>query len=66
MEEKITTRRKSVKATLLEMKEGDTIKLPRKRYSTLSATKSIAKIENPERDWTIRVVADGIEVTCLK
>lgn len=66
MEEKITTRKKGVKAMIVDMRKGEKIVFPRKKYSNVVTCKSVAKIENPERDWDISVITDGIEVLCLK
>lgn len=66
MNENLSKRKKGVKAMMLELNKGETFVLPRKRYSTAVSTKSIAKIENPDRDWEVRVIPDGILVECLK
>lgn len=66
MEEKISKKKKGIKAMFLDMQKGESMTFPRKKYSSLNTTKTVAKIENPERDWSVSVIPDGIEVTCLK
>lgn len=57
---------KAIKPTILAMSIGDDTVYPRKRFSTVRSTVSITKIENPERDWKVVVIPDGIRVICTK
>lgn len=62
----ISEKPKGIKATILLLAVGEDVVYPRKRYSTTRSSVATAKIENPERDWKVAVIPDGIRVICTK
>lgn len=61
-----TTKKKGFKSTLREMNEGESVIFPRPSYGTLRNTLSLMRIEYPEKEFSMSVVENGIEILCLK
>lgn len=61
-----TTKKRGVKQTLREMKNGESVIFPRTSYGTIRNTISVMRIEYPEKEFELCIVENGIEVLCLK
>lgn len=57
--------RKGIKTTIREMNLGEKEVFPRSNYSTIRNTICTLRIEYPERDYSLNVIDNGIEVICL-
>lgn len=62
----VTTRKKGIKLSLLDLKAGESVTFERKRYSSLRSMVSVIKIEYPERAFVFEILEDCIRITCEK
>ena len=58
-------RKKGVKVIMVELNKDESHLFERKQYSSVRTIMSVARIENPGRDWVSEVVENGIKVTCI-
>ncbi len=58
-------RKKGVKTIMVELNKGESHLFERKQFSNVRTTMSVAKVENPTRDWILEIVENGIKVTCI-